>query len=95
MQLVSGNPYSPTVFANGSPVQKPWAGQLPVFFQLDAARGSAVAAGVRRMGSVLRHPERDEPPNVEGREYDQVQGKDVDVPGLPIIPFIGVEFIPR
>ena len=37
--------------------------------------------------------------NVEGREFDYSEehplGAEEDTPGLPITPFIGVEFIPR
>ena len=32
--------------------------------------------------------------NVEGREFDFDANGDTDIPGLPIIPFIGVEFLP-
>jgi hypothetical protein len=33
--------------------------------------------------------------NVEGREADEFNVYDVDIRGLPIMPFIGVEFIPQ
>jgi len=37
--------------------------------------------------------------NVEGRDFtydtEHPNGFDEDVPGLPILPFIGVEFLPR
>ena len=37
--------------------------------------------------------------NVEGREFvstdEHQDGIDRDIPGLPIVPFIGVEFVPN
>ena len=35
--------------------------------------------------------------NVEGRDFgtdDTGRERDIDIPGLPIVPFIGVEFLP-
>ncbi|HEY1558041.1 MAG TPA: TonB-dependent receptor [Kofleriaceae bacterium] len=94
-QVVSGNPYSPTVFVNGVPVQKPWAGQLPVFFQLDVRADRRWRQDWGDLDLYFDIQNVTNRRNVEGREYDQVQGKDVDVPGLPIIPFIGVQLIPK
>ncbi|HTR51135.1 MAG TPA: TonB-dependent receptor [Kofleriaceae bacterium] len=95
MQIVSGNPYSPTVFVDNVPVQKPWAGQLPTFFQLDLR---ADRRWQRRSGDIDLYFDIQNATNygnVEGREYDSSAGRDVDVPGLPIVPFIGVQFIPK
>jgi hypothetical protein len=83
------------VFVNGVPVQKPWAGQLPVFFQLDVRADRRWRQDWGDLDLYFDIQNVTNRRNVEGREYDQVQGKDVDVPGLPIIPFIGVQLIPK
>ena len=98
VQLVSGNPYSPTDLAD-PPRQIPWGGTLPMFFQLDVR---ADRVWHRAWGDINLYFDVQNVTNrrnVEGREYGyddaHPNGADLDVPGLPIIPFIGVDFIPR
>jgi len=97
VQLVSGNPYSPTV-ATDVPYQIPWGGRLPVFFHLDVRadrRWHRCWGDVDLFFDIQNITNRR---NVEGREFDYSvefpTGRDQDIPGLPIVPFIGVEFIP-
>jgi hypothetical protein len=97
VQVVSGDPYSPTDPAS-PPRQIPWAGRLPLFFQLDVRADrrwhrdwgdSNVYIDIQNVTN--RH-------NVEGRDYGfddaHPNGADLDIPGLPIVPFLGVELIP-
>jgi hypothetical protein len=97
VQLVSGNPFSPTV-PDVVPHQIPFAGRLPTFFHLDVR---ADRRWHRCWGDVNLYFDIQNVTNyhnVEGREFDSTiehpGGTDVDIPGLPIVPFIGVEFIP-
>jgi hypothetical protein len=95
VQLVSGNPYSPTTLDDQGQVQHPWAGQLPMFFQLDLR---ADRRWKRCWGDVDLYFDIQNATNygnVEGREWDGELMRDRDIPGLPIVPFIGVELIPR
>jgi TonB dependent receptor/TonB-dependent Receptor Plug Domain len=94
IQLVSGNPYSPTTFVNGVPVQQPWAANLPVFFQLDLRADRRWHRCWGDINFFIDIQNATDQNNVEGREFDTGTGRDLDVPGLPIIPFIGVEFLP-
>ena len=98
VQLVSGNPYSPTVPAE-RPYQIPFGGRLPMFFQLDVRadrRWQRCWGDVNLYIDIQNVTNRR---NVEGRDFDSTEehpgGIDQDIPGLPIVPFIGVEFIPR
>jgi outer membrane receptor protein involved in Fe transport len=94
MQLVTGNPYSPSHLGpDGSEIQDPWAGRLPIFFSLDlrADRRWHKCWGdlvfyIDVQNVTNRH-------NVEGREFNFGEGEE-DIQGLPIIPFIGLEFLP-
>ncbi len=97
VQLVTGNPYSPTVPADVT-YPLPFAGRLPTFFHLDLRadrRWHRCWGDVNLYFDIQNVTNRR---NVEGREFDFTPehpgGTDVDVPGLPIVPFIGVEFIP-
>lgn len=97
VQLVSGNPYSPTVPAD-VPRQIPFGGRLPVFFHLDVRadrRWHRCWGDINLYFDIQNVTNRR---NVEGREFDYSDehpgGADEDIPGLPIVPFIGVEFIP-
>ena len=95
VQIVTGNPYSPTVVTDGQPVRKPWAGRLPTFFQLDLR---ADHTWHRRWGDIVFYADIQNATNnnnIEGREYDGSLMRDTDTPGLPIVPFIGVELTPR
>src|SRR5207237_9994301 len=98
LQLVSGNPYSPSralvIDGQEDIVQDPWAANLPTFMSLDMR---ADRRWHRCWGDIVlffdfqnitNHT------NVEGREFDFLRNADADIRGLPIIPFIGVEFLP-
>jgi hypothetical protein len=98
MQLVTGNPYSPTVPAE-VPYQIPFGGRLPTFFHLDVRvdrRWKRCWGDVNLYFDIQNVTNRR---NVEGREFDYTDehpgGIDQDVPGLPVVPFIGVELIPN
>ncbi len=98
LQIVSGNPYSPTTrradIFDAPPVSVPWAARLPTFFSLDLR---ADRRWHRCWGDINFYVDIQNATNhhnVEGRDYDYDQNRDVDVPGLPIVPFIGVEFLP-
>jgi len=99
VQLVSGNPYSPTIPDLDVPRQLPFAGRLPWFFHLDVR---ADRRWERCWGEVNLYFDLQNVTNrrnVEGREFGYSEshpgGADEDIPGLPIVPFIGVEFIPK
>lgn len=99
VQLVSGNPYSPTIYTSPVPVQIPYGGRLPTFFHLDVR---ADRRWEREWGDINLYFDIQNVTNyhnVEGVDvgYDDERpfGFDEDIPGLPIVPFIGVEFIPN
>lgn len=99
LQVVSGNPYSPNVLTvrGGQAIltQDPWAGNLPTFVSLDVRadrRWHRCWGDIDLFFDIQNVTNHD---NVEGRDFDSSLGKDTDTPGLPIIPFIGVEFIPK
>jgi hypothetical protein len=95
VQLVSGNPYTPTVFTHGQQVEYPWAGTLPWFFQLDLRadrRWHRCWGDINLFFDIQNATNRS---NVEGRDYSETDMVDRDIPGLPIVPFIGVEFLPK
>ncbi|HSN25664.1 MAG TPA: TonB-dependent receptor [Kofleriaceae bacterium] len=98
VQLVSGNPYSPTNLRN-PPEQIPWGGTLPLFFQLDLRADRTWHRGWGDIDLYLDVQNVTNRRNVEGREYGyddaHPSGADLDTPGLPIVPFLGVDFIPR
>ena len=93
VQIVSGNPYSPTVSGDGT--QDPFARHLPPFFSLDLR---ADRRWRRCWGDINLYFDIQNATNyhnIEGREYSSGAMMDQDVPGLPIIPFFGVEFLPK
>jgi hypothetical protein len=95
IQLVSGNPYTPATPGDFGPIRHPWAGTLPWFFQLDLR---ADHRWRRCWGDVNLYIDVEnvtDYTNVEGRDYSQVFRMDRDIEGLPTVPFIGVEFIPK
>ena len=98
VQLVSGNPYSPTNLHN-PPEQIPWGGTLPPFFQLDVRADRTWHRAWGDIDFFLDIQNVTNRRNVEGREYGyddaHPNGADLDTPGLPIVPFLGVDFIPR
>ncbi len=99
VQLVSGNPYSPTIPNIDVPTQIPFGGRLPWFFHLDVRadrRWERCWGDINLFFDIQNVTNRR---NVEGREFGYSEehpgGADEDIPGLPIVPFIGVEFIPK
>ncbi len=96
LQLVSGNPYSPVVVnAAGNEITEAWAGTLPMFFQLDLRIDHRWYPHYGTVDLYFDIQNVTNYHNVEGREFDEGTGKEVDTYGLPIIPFIGVELIPK
>jgi outer membrane cobalamin receptor len=99
VQIVSGDPYSPSyIDAQGNVVQIPFGGRLPTFYQIDVR---ADRMWKRRrwdidlyfdIQNVTDHI------NVEDYSFDPSMGPhgaETVVPGLPILPFIGVAFVPK
>jgi hypothetical protein len=90
-------PYSPTIGSDaaGDPMVDPYAGRLPMFVRFDVR---ADRMWPRCWGTIDLYfdiqnaTNRD---NVEGREPNDFLTGDDDIRGLPIVPFIGVEFIPN
>ncbi len=95
LQVVSGNPYSPTIGTSPQgAVQHPWGGTLPAYVSLDLRmdrRWHRCWGDINLYIDIHNVTNRR---NIEGREYDGDINADRDIAGLPIIPFIGVEFLP-
>lgn len=90
LQVVSGDPYSPSVGG----AQVPWGGRLPTFFALDLR---AERRWHRCWGDILAFVDLQNATNhvnVEGRTPSDTGFSDTDVKGLPTIPFVGVSFLP-
>jgi hypothetical protein len=99
IQLVSGNPYSPTVPSVDVPEPAPFAGRLPWFFHLDVRidrRWHRCWGDINLYFDIQNVTNRR---NVEGRDFtytdEHPEGIDQDILGLPVVPFIGLEFIPN
>jgi outer membrane receptor protein involved in Fe transport len=91
LQIVSGNPYSPTTVDSGT---VPWGGTLPLFFSFDVR---ADRRWKKCWGELVFYVDVQNVTsrrNVEGRDFDREEERDLDILGLPIIPFIGLEFLP-
>jgi hypothetical protein len=95
VQLVSGNPYSPSMLVGDTVVQQPWTATLPMFFQLDLRADRRWHRSWGDINFYIDIQNATNRANVEGREYDDSRHMDQDIPGLPIVPFIGVEFLPK
>lgn len=98
IQLVSGLPYTP-IATPTNPNPPLYADTLPLFFQLDLR---ADRTWLRPWGTINFYADIQNAtwyPNVEARETVAVDGMHPngynDLPGLPIAPFIGVEFVPK
>lgn len=94
LQIVSGNPYSPTTYDGTTATQDPWGGNLPTFISLDLRadrRWHRCWGDINLYIDIQNATNRS---NVEGRDFSFELGAEDDIPGLPIIPFIGVEFLP-
>lgn len=94
LRLVSGNPYTPTQMVNGSLVQRPWAATLPTFFQLDLRADKRWHCEWGDVNLYLDVQNVTNRRNIEGIEFDD-QGLAMTTSGLPVMPFLGVEYIPR
>ena len=99
LQLVSGNPYTPTTLGpNGEEITHPWQGNLPVFFSLDLRADRRWHKCWGDLVFYIDVQNATNRRNVEGREFDYDDtvfgGRDEDIRGLPIIPFIGLELLP-
>jgi hypothetical protein len=94
IQYVSGTPFSPQLTdADGTPVFPPYSLRVPDFFQLDVR---ADRIWKRCWGTIDLYFDIQNVTNrrnIEGRDIND-NGEETEVPGLPILPFIGVEFIP-
>ncbi|HET9988085.1 MAG TPA: TonB-dependent receptor [Kofleriaceae bacterium] len=98
IQLVSGTPYTPlTTATNPNPPRL--SENLPMFFQLDLR---ADRTWQRDWGLINFYADIQNATNysnVEAREQVTVDGQHPDgineLHGLPIAPFIGVEFVPK
>ncbi len=98
LQLVSGNPYSPETFDGTTGTIDPWGANLPTFAALDLRvdrRWRRCWGDINLYVDVHNVLNRR---NVEAREltYDETTRRwyTADVLGLPILPFIGVEYQP-
>ena len=95
LQVVSGNPYSPYYLApDGELLQRPWDGRLPLFVSIDLRadrRWHRCWGDIVFFIDVQNATNRS---NVEAREFDFDTLAEEDLHGLPIIPFLGVEFVP-
>jgi outer membrane receptor protein involved in Fe transport len=94
IQYVSGAPYSPQLLdVAQNPVFPPYSERLPDFFQLDVR---ADRMWKRCWGTIDLYFDIQNVTNrrnIEGRDIND-NGEETEVPGLPILPFIGLEFIP-
>ena len=98
IQIVSGTPYTPlTTPTNPNPER--FSETLPLFFQLDLR---ADRTWKRPWGLINFYADIQNATNygnVEAREIVDVSNDHPngysDLPGLPIAPFIGVEFVPK
>jgi len=77
-------------------VQDRWGGRLPTFFSLDLRFDRRWH---RCWGDIVLYLDLQNATNrrnVEGRDfvYDDNGPHEEDIRGLPVIPFIGVEFLP-
>ena len=96
VHAVSGMPYSPVIGStpDGAPVYDPYAGQLPAYLQFDIRVDRIWPQCWGTVDLYFDIQNITNRRNVEGREADELNRSDVDIRGLPIMPFIGVEFIP-
>lgn len=102
LRLVTGNPYTPTVGthvgADGEVVEDhgpALSARLPDFVQLDLRVDRTWARSWGTVAAFLDVQNATWRDNVEDRTWDGAVGREVDTPGLPILPMIGVSFAPR
>jgi hypothetical protein len=95
VQYVSGAPYSPQIKdLDGNPLFPPYSQRLPDFVQIDfrVDRTWQRCWGSTELYFDIQNVTNRR--NIEGRNIDD-NGVETDVRGLPILPFIGIEFVPR
>jgi hypothetical protein len=95
-QLVTGNPYTHEYGETGPPV--PFGARLPPFISLDLRADKLWHRHHGDLVLFLDVQNATNHHNVEGREsdYDELGNMiEVDIPGLPILPILGVEYRPR
>ena len=98
IQIVSGTPYTPLTTPT-NPFPQRFSDNLPLFFQLDlrADRTWKRPWGLINFYADIQNATNYS--NVEAREVVDVSSDHPngysDLPGLPIAPFIGVEFVPK
>jgi len=80
---------------SGMPIGRPWNESLPVFFQLDVRADHSWPQCWGDITLYFDIQNVTNQQNVEGRDIDEDTGEVTDVHGLPILPFIGLELIPR
>ncbi len=96
VHIVSGMPYSPTIGRiEGEPVLDPYAARLPAFVQFDVRLDRMWQRCWGDVDLYFDIQNATNRRNIEGREPHDTLIQDDDIRGLPIMPFIGVEFIPR
>lgn len=95
VQYVSGAPYSPQLKdLDGKPVFPPYSQRLPDFFQVDVRFDRIWQRCWGTIDLYFDIQNATNRRNIEGRNIDD-NGVETDVRGLPILPFIGIEFVPR
>ena len=95
VQIVSGTPYlRPVPAMPDDPVTYEPAGRLPMFFQLDLRADRTWQRCWGNIGLYFDIQNVTNHRNVEGRDIDEF-GLETDIRGLPLLPFIGLEFVPR
>ncbi len=95
-QLVSGDPYTPYTCPPGQPcTPNPWAGTLPWFYELDLRADRLWRRSWGDVDLYLDIRNATDHQNIEGRALDMTIPGDRNISGLPILPFVGVELIPR
>jgi hypothetical protein len=99
VQIASGNPYVPVAYFDQTPCNCYNAGTLPTFFQLDVR---AERVWHRHWGDLHGYIDIQnvtDYANVEAREWVGNEfaptGYYSNTYGLPILPFIGVKYVPR
>jgi hypothetical protein len=97
LQLVTGNPY--TVERRGAEyevITEPWGGRLPAFFSLDLRVDRRWRRCWGDLVLYLDVQNTTSRRNIEGRTttFTETGSYEEDIRGLPIIPFLGVEFLP-
>jgi hypothetical protein len=94
-QLVSGDPYTPYTCVGATCTPHPWAGTLPWFYELDLRADRRWRRPWGDVDVYLDIRNATDHRNVEGRTLDMTLPGEHNISGLPILPFVGVELVPR